>query len=882
MIMGRLRAFVLLLSFLGMASSLLGGVATVVRAHPWLVRGLAHESLAGVKFNNGLGGALNGIKFTFRLENCTKEDLSDFRLWIQPNNDYAFYEPTAVRLDDGIMSKTVSGEASATTFTVEFTNASWMSITGNRSKGWLYTITGKGDYLWLTARISPAISRKAKIYVDVSSETLQLASNVYTIENGIAKVPHRIYPYRYRVSAYLVYGRLGSGDVFSDAPKERISNLTELIHISCQPIYNATEDCFKIGWSDAQEAALERLKVLRAAYHPWDEETGLGARLRVSLVKGGNLTLASNGGAEFTATALGHASGSKYCEGFAEAIVTFLEEKGLNGLDIDWEYPNTLATGAVVSNGEYEKYGALGRELAERFFERGYELSFCTNQSGWQIPGGNTLATADMINSMAYGPWPTFLGNSVMTQGIEVCTSRNVPKRRIIVGQSIYSNAKYQYGWDEMVARIKAKTSDPIERWDTDTVWEAWTHNGKSGDYANFTGPTTYRAKVNRARLEGYAGVMSWGYYTDTPPWFGAERMSLAMHQAQTMWPQDAMFPTPPQNEAGAYELDSEEDWFWFQEEAKRNPAVNIVLTGDITFAHDPLPIESFTGVLEGDGHRLILPKDVWICTFDRAGLFETFNGCAQNLTIDLYGRVVSRADRKHDVKETIVNKSSSYDTSTQSSDCALFATQVGGGARIKQVTLNIHEGAEIQGVQRTAGLAANVWCSATDTITIEEVQINVNGALRIRADSSAETRFDIEHGCLGALLGWTSGPTGASINVKNCSVKLGPSACINAETGTLTSVAAGIGGLNNLTPSVSALSIDWHDDAIVTGAYQPDPEEKATPMPAIASYTYGMSTTAPNISGQIKAKRRTFPWEEWLFDDAFRFIVPGYGLRLR
>ena len=99
-------------------------MATVVRAHPWLTRGLARESLIGLRFggDGAYGGALDTLTFTFELANCTKADLTDIRLWIQPSEAYAFYEASAVRLDSGIMTRTETGDANATAFSVTFAN----------------------------------------------------------------------------------------------------------------------------------------------------------------------------------------------------------------------------------------------------------------------------------------------------------------------------------------------------------------------------------------------------------------------------------------------------------------------------------------------------------------------------------------------------------------------------------------------------------------------------------------------------------------------------------------------------------------------------------------------------------------------------------------
>lgn len=223
------------------------GTATVVRAHPWLTRGLERESLVGLRFENAYGGALDQVTFSFTLEHCTKADLSDFRLWVQPGPAYAFYEPSTVRLDAGIMTKTETGEAGATTFTVTFENPDYASITAyDRTQGWVFA----ADRVWLTASVNPEISRVAKIRVDVASEEVRLGTNLYRVAKGAAETPHRVYPYLYRIGAYLPAQKALDGNFYRDATQQRVANLTELTHFEVYPVYNAEANAFGVSWTD--------------------------------------------------------------------------------------------------------------------------------------------------------------------------------------------------------------------------------------------------------------------------------------------------------------------------------------------------------------------------------------------------------------------------------------------------------------------------------------------------------------------------------------------------------------------------------------------------------------------------------------------------------
>lgn len=857
-----------LLTLAAMATGTLSaaGTARVVRAHPWLTRGLERESLAGLTFEDAYGGALDKVVFSLTLEGCSREAFSEFRLWRQPGPAYAFHEPVAKSLEaamPAVISAPTVDEQGRETFTVTFENPAYASVT-TAEDAWVYPKVGTrahSDRVWLTARVAPEIPARAKVWVSVPSREVRLGGNLYTVANGATAAPHRVYPYLWRVNAYLPTGKTGAG-FYNDAVEKRVANLTELTHFEVWPNYRAASDDFTLNWSEADEAQLARLKAARAAHHPLGAD-GRGARLILGLTKGATWTLASTGGSAFQATALGHAAGDAYRAGFVQAVVALMEAKGFDGLDIDWEYPNLLANGANVGNDEYAKYGLLLRDLAEAFFDHGWTLSVCTNQSGWHMPGGEVLAAADYVDAMAYGPWPTFLGNDVMTQGINVCASRGVPKRRIVVGQSIYSNANYQYGWGQVAGWVLEDNATWPARWDCDTVWRAWSNpnSGKSGAYANFTGPTTYRAKCNRARMEGYGGVMSWGYYSDTA-WAGG--LSLAMHQAQAIWPHDA-WPEPPLVD-GARELDSEEDWFWLRD----HPNNDARLVADITFAHDPLPIEAFARTLDGNGHTLTLPADVWLCTFGQTALIRNLTGTVRNLTVDLAGRVVTRANRAQDTNVT-------GNTLAPDSETAVLAANLGNGGRIENVTVRLRPGAEVQGAVKTAAVVASAWCPAGGNAVLRNVRADIEGTVRTFADNSGGTAFDPQNACVGALAGWLGCPAGAGLRVEDCLVRLGPTAHIAAETGAGSSVGGAIGSLNNANPTIRGLDVRWVRGAEVSGKQT----TATTPMPWVASYSLG-ADTLPDVTGRILGPREGFPFTDWWLRAQAPLTLPAYRLRLR
>lgn len=898
--------------------------AVVVRAHPWLTRGLERESLIGIRFwgvSGAWGGGLNTVTFSLRLENCTREQLGSIKLWrMDFNNNYGFYEPNAIRLDgtQGTLTETQTGED---TYTFTFKGD------GNASQGspdWFYPHTPgrvESDYIWLTAEIDPAISRDAKIYADVTNASISLGGCAFTVDHSLRNdgtvAPHRVYPYKYRVNAYLTAKSLntsGLGSVLGDRTAERLASLTDVMIATAKVNYNSGGDTFRMNLDEENYGqSLRKLTDLRdGTNESGTNASGIKAsnmRVFLSVDKAGRLSLASdsttNGGAAYETSVLGHAVGDKYRLAFVDHLVALAKEYKLDGVDFDWEYPNLSADGTLLSPrdkwSEYVKYGKLLRDVSEAFFNERLEVAFCVNQSGWAMPtSGAFSASADFVNSMAYGPWPTFLGNDVMKQGLSVCSGWKVPNRRVLVGQSIYSSAHYHFGWSEIRGKIRRDHADYFTRLDCDTIWESWKHyndKGKldrTGNFINFTGPSTYRAKCNRARMEGYGGVMSWGYYSDSS-WGDADLLSLGRNQWQAIWPHDYLWPTPERDpDDDFYLLDSEEDWFWFQD----NPDNNVRLAGNITFRHDPLPIASFSHTLDGNGCTITLPKDVWLCTFGNTALFQSLTGTVKDLTVVLEGRVVCRADREADknVMGGSTMPSGQFYSATQThagtvtgdGRAAVLAAALIDPGKVENVTVRVAAGAEVQGAKQAAAVAADLWHeNNADWLAMKGVRVEIDGIVRNLADNSGGTTFNLDGVCAGGLIAKLGEKNGvAGVRLEDCSVRVGAQGRIANETGTAAVAAAGaIGHLATTGPTIQNLTVSLASADSVTSVAGNAPTGNSA-QPWLNAY-YAITVTGEDLSGAVtvpREQRSAFreKWNPYWLETVAPLLGPGYRLRLR
>ncbi len=782
--------------------------ATVVRVHPRLTRGLAREALLGIRFDNAWGGNASAFDVKFRLVNCTKADITDIKYWKQPfGHNYGFYEAEATQGP----AATVSAADDATAFTASFPAGSVLFYpqVGTREDS---------DYLWVTATINPEISPDAEIWVSVPTATITLSNGgVFKVVNGAETQPHRVFPFVHQIGAYLRQDGTALTGTWAgrleDSPANRVGNLTDIVVCNDFLVaYDAENDTFKTTW-DARgrdnTAQVARIRALRDQYNP-------KCMIRASLTKGaGTITVDGVTGRPIACAAASAARRKQ----LVNAILAVMESAGLDGLDIDWEYPgdHTAPPTSANTQRDWHSYGLLMRDLAAAFFDKGYVLSFCSNLGYQMAPSGYHAAfhAADFVNVMAYGNTTLNASPQVMMDGINVCTSRGVPPRRIVVGQAMYAYEVQNPGWGTVVPWLKeAWPNDKTRWWDADLVWTNRTAKKADGTVLStnketFEGPSSYHAKCNWCRANGYGGVMSWGYYTDVS-WDDADLMSLARHQAKSCWPRtNWSWPAPPQDSDGAYLLDSEEDWFWLRD----NPGVHARFAADIALVHDPLPIETFSGTIDGAGHTLTISNDVWLAYDANPALVRTLTGTVKNLTIDLYGRVVSRASRWND---TTTNKTVSTLDTSATHTAAVLAANLGAGGIIDGVELTLHPGSEVQGPRLVAGLAANVWVPNGSHAEIRNCRVHVEGVVRALARNTAEGDITVANQCAGGLAGWVGCPGSRNVVVTNNIVSLAATGRVAVETGSSSSAGGVIGHLHNANPFVQGNAVYVASGAMV------------------------------------------------------------------
>jgi len=233
-------------------------------------------------------------------------------------------------------------------------------------------------------------------------------------------------------------------------------------------------------------------------------------------------------------------------EVFAQSLVDIVGDWGLDGIDMDWEYPCDDVAGIEASPDDRANFTALMRLLREKM-GGGKILSMAAGGmqrcvDNLEIP--ELVGILDFINVMTYDmcPWDrvgyhTALFPSDIARGSPSChgaislyEAAGVPREKLVIGAAFYPRLyRGVDGLDAPAANPPefsgggggyAGTLGLVEAagglsYD-EKAETAYAYNAKERLFLSFDNPRSLRAKVGYARSTGLGGIMFWEYSSDS------------------------------------------------------------------------------------------------------------------------------------------------------------------------------------------------------------------------------------------------------------------------------------------------------------------------------------------------------------------------------
>ncbi|WP_260194786.1 glycosyl hydrolase family 18 protein [Actinophytocola gossypii] len=240
---------------------------------------------------------------------------------------------------------------------------------------------------------------------------------------------------------------------------------------------------------------------------------GHGNGVKVSLAIGG-----WNNGDDSAFEALAANAGSRGT--FVNSVVGVVEQYNLDGVDIDWEYPDP---GASADN-----FTALMRQLSDAMHSRGKLLTAAV------VSGGNTangvqpavFGMVDFLNIMAYDGGSPHANYDWAIASANFWKSRGLPADKTVLGVPFYSRPNY-YTYAQLVAMDPANAN-------RDCV-------SVGGAQQCYNGIPTIKRKTEWA-MANAGGIMNWELSQDTT---GSTSLVSAIYEVATGG------STPPTGDTG-------------------------------------------------------------------------------------------------------------------------------------------------------------------------------------------------------------------------------------------------------------------------------------------------------------------------------------------
>lgn len=208
---------------------------------------------------------------------------------------------------------------------------------------------------------------------------------------------------------------------------------------------------------------------------------------------------------------------------FARDCLRKVEEFGLDGVDIDWEYPTSDAAGISASAGDTRNFTLLMKEL-RRVLGRDRLLTMASVCSASYVDFAAVLPALDFIHVMAYDMdvaprhhaalgRSELSGRMTVAEAVAAHLAAGVPASKIVLGMPFYGRGRAPFGDFCNYGEISLPDGCR-ECWD-DAAQAPYLADADGTPVLGFDNPRSLALKCAYIREQGLAGGMYWDYAGD-------------------------------------------------------------------------------------------------------------------------------------------------------------------------------------------------------------------------------------------------------------------------------------------------------------------------------------------------------------------------------
>ena len=336
-----------------------------------------------------------------------------------------------------------------------------------------YPLSPGDNYFWLCVDLIPRARGLNKVDAACTGIALLEDSNI-AISNPSPEGCAQVYPYQFRVVPYYRHTNLMQWNR-DQLNAQHFKSFTDLIYfnVGCDTDGNLT------GQNNEQFLnGLDKLKNLRG-------NAGSKIILGVAHCDAGMTAIT--------------ADPEKRVK-FARQLVSFAEEKGFDGIDIDWEYPD--------NDTQWYHFSLFLGEVRSAMGANGMSLSSAINPY-YLAPTSEMMDLLDFVNVMSYDRGGQHSTYPDMVTDVNTMRNKNVPDCKIVMGLPFYTNeTRSNRNWDAQKGYSTVIQLYPNIAPGTDTCTI-------DGQEPYFNGITTIKKKCQYVKTQKLGGVMIWCYDGD-------------------------------------------------------------------------------------------------------------------------------------------------------------------------------------------------------------------------------------------------------------------------------------------------------------------------------------------------------------------------------
>lgn len=210
---------------------------------------------------------------------------------------------------------------------------------------------------------------------------------------------------------------------------------------------------------------------------------------------------------------------------FVDSCLAIVEEFGLDGIDIDWEYPTSSAAGISSSPEDTDNFTLLMRDLRATL-GKDRILTLATAASARYIDFPAILPYVDFVNVMSYDmgrpprhnaplyPSRGISGRMTSDGAIKVHLAAGVPADKLVMGMPFYGHGKEGYNDYVDYKDLMLPLEGHHEVWDEDARVPYYA-NAEGRLVLGFDNVRSIGEKCNYIVENGLLGAMYWEYNCD-------------------------------------------------------------------------------------------------------------------------------------------------------------------------------------------------------------------------------------------------------------------------------------------------------------------------------------------------------------------------------